>query len=200
VSDLSVKDYPVSAGETVRIRIPATYFQLMSSTGPVDIDFLKAETRVGRAEGVSQGFSFGPLEEPFHGVDIYSPTAQTLKVCLARGLADLKAVVGSVSITGDVTVRPKANLPVKAAITVTPVVAYVGAVNDSNRRYFFLQNKSLVGTVWFSLGWGSPLTDGVRLLPGESFEYNGVFVPYGQLLIVGDIASNPDVYAIWGSA
>jgi hypothetical protein len=93
--DLSIKDYAIAAGATLRLGIPSSFFQVMHATDDLDIDFLQSGSRIGRAEGVGQGFRLGPLGSGFHQVDLYSATAQTVKLCFSSGSApvDLSQVV-----------------------------------------------------------------------------------------------------------
>lgn len=101
--NLDIDDYTIAAGGYLELGKPADFFQIMEATGPVDITFLHSESAVGKAKGVGQGFRLGPLSNRFYGVKIYSPTAQTLKLCFSSGKSpvDLSQVV---SVTGTVSV------------------------------------------------------------------------------------------------
>jgi hypothetical protein len=99
---IDFKDYAIASGQRLRIMLPGSFFQLMEATGTVDVDFLRAESAFGRAVDVPLGFSVGPLKDAtFDGLEIYSATAQTLKVCVARGAVDLRALT---QVTGTVQV------------------------------------------------------------------------------------------------
>lgn len=100
---ISVKDYAISAGQTLRIQIPGTFFQLMEASAEVDVLIMRAHSIFGDAEAVPLGFSVGPLNDAdaFDGVEIYSATAQTVKVCIARGAVDLRSIT---QVTGTVSV------------------------------------------------------------------------------------------------
>lgn len=100
---ISVKDYAIGAGETLRLNVPGTFFQLMEATAAVSVSIQRAHSIFGDAENVPLGFSVGPLNdsEAFDGVEIYSDTAQTVKVCIARGAVDLRSIT---QVTGTVSV------------------------------------------------------------------------------------------------
>lgn len=185
-----------SAGVTKRFSIQGRFFLAMNAANGLNISFFRNRQRLNETvQGITTGFSF-EVDPGFDEFEVYSASAQTVTMLVSEGrvgFADAVTVVG-----GEILAKPKAGIPSMASITVTPSIAYVG-VEDANRKFFFLQNKSTVGKVWFSLWWGSPVTDWVLLNPGESIEWSGSFVPSGQLQIIGDIASNPDVFCLRGN-
>lgn len=100
---ISVKDYNIGAGDTLRLQIPGTFFQLMAAEADVDVRLTRAHSVFGDAVAVPLGFSIGPLNdsEAFDGVEIYSASAQAVKVCIARGAVDLRSITqvsGTVSV------------------------------------------------------------------------------------------------------
>jgi hypothetical protein len=123
---ISVKDYAIGAGETLRIHVPGTFFQLMEASAAVDVSIMRAHSIFGDAEAVPLGFSVGPLNdaEAFDGVEIYSATAQTVKVCIARGAVDLRSitqVTGTVQVVNGELSRVMANEAFGASVGIGAV-------------------------------------------------------------------------------
>lgn len=96
---LSIKEYDLAAGVPLTISKPGTFFQIMESTYNVDVELLRQHTVIGKGDAVPDGFSYGPASEEgrFHGVRITSASAQSVKICIAREMADLKRIVGDVN-------------------------------------------------------------------------------------------------------
>lgn len=101
-SFISIKDYTIPAGEWLYLGVRAKFFMLMESTKDVDFKVLKSNTEIGYGESVIQGASHGPSAEPFDGIWVKTTdgSSQTVKICLADGLAELRSIVGAVSLTG----------------------------------------------------------------------------------------------------
>lgn len=100
---VDIRDYDFTAGETKLISIPGRFFQVMSAAADFTAYVLRFNSSLGAMQDVPAGIALGPLpdtDEPFHGVKIYSATAQTLKICIADRRVDLRVMNGIVSISG----------------------------------------------------------------------------------------------------
>lgn len=93
---IDAKDYTIAAGGTSYISIPGTFFQLMESTANVTVRFFRSDSEIGVAENVPEGFTVGPFAEPFHRVQIYSASAQTIKASISRADTRLLRVTGAI--------------------------------------------------------------------------------------------------------
>lgn len=192
--DLSVKDYAIAAGVPLLLHRPATFFQLMDASGSVDIEVLNSESVFGKAEGVTEGFSFGgPDESLFHAVKITSATSQTLKLCFARGSVDLRQVVGNVALT-----NTGGAIASSRATVLTSGVSTLAAANAA-RRVVMLQNTSAADFVRFTLDGSAPTaSQGMRLAPGAFWESPPMFAPTGAVKAIAETGAGAAVEVMEG--
>lgn len=182
MSKLTVRDYAIIAGVPLRIDQPGSFFQLMDSSGAVNINVLRADSIIGTAEGVTEGFSFGgPNESLFYAVEINSASTQTLKICFATGSVDLRQVVGNVAITSITNNGAVSN----TSLAVTAAAQNALAANSA-RRFLFLQNPDPVIDMWFRADGNAAAAapPSIKLAPGDSKTYD-VFAPTGAVSVIG---------------
>lgn len=182
---LQAKDYAIAAAGTARISIPGTYFQLMESTSDVTIRFFRNDSEIGIAENVPEGFTFGPIADPWHRVEIQSAAAQTVKVSISRAPTGLLRITGA--IDADVT---------KGA-TVTAGNGSVGAASalllaaDSTRRCLTLKNTHAAQTLYVT-GETPATTNDYPLDPGESHTFSES--AKGAFYVIGSGAATTYAY------
>lgn len=181
-----------TAGETEEYFGVGDFFRLLDSTGPVDVAYYFQGREIAKASNVLAGYGERLSGSKFDRIQITSPTAQTVQFVTRDG-ADVRYDRGAASVV--VTNVRGAFVHTSAPVTPTSGV-YLSA--NANRRYMLVQNKSATGTVWLNLqGGGATQANGIRVGPGDSFELQG-YVHTGPLLMIGDIATNPDVLVVEG--
>lgn len=182
--NLQIRDYDVTAGVPFQLAIPATFFQLMDAAGTVDIEVIREHSVIGNAAGVSEGFSFGGAdEELFHAVNITSATTQTLKICLSRGSADLRQIVGNV------TINDQQGTHTQTAATVTNASGLILAAN-ATRRFLMVQNHDTAANMWLATDGAAAVADGscIKIGPGATLILDA-YPPTGALYAISDAAT-----------
>lgn len=180
-----------AAGETKRFYVPGQYFRILTNTNPVDVSFLRSGRKTGEnASQVDAGYYAQP-DGGFEAVEIYSATAQTVKIAIAMGTGGYDRTIGSVSIlnTGGVFAG--------SAPAVTNADTQILAAN-LNRRYLLIQNQDAAGNVWVKFGGAANAGAGsVKIPPGGYLELQN-YVSTDAVHAIGDIASNANVTAVEG--
>ena len=158
---LDIQDYVLTAGVMLAIQRPGRFFQLMESTADVDIVFLRNHSEIGTADNMPEGFSFGPVADEFHEVQITSATGQTVKVSISRDEAKLLRLAGTItSILVKPTTGDTSKVTVGAASTA--VVA-----SNSTRRRVRLRNTSATETAYYTNDGTAATVNDYPLYPGD---------------------------------
>lgn len=86
-------------GETKKFAVPGRYFRVLTSTGPVDVEFFNGGKPNGeKALAVEAGFYAMP-PDGFVEIAITSPTAQTVKFAISLGFGGYDRSAGDVNVT-----------------------------------------------------------------------------------------------------
>jgi hypothetical protein len=180
---IEVRDYTIGAGASVDVMGVASFFQYMSGTGAVDVEFFRGNSTVGKALGMPAGFKYGPLREGevFDRVKVTSAIAQTVKLCIATSQADLLQLTGTVTVT------------LGSAITdIAPVAVGVAAVQAiaagaSRHRVTIQAQATNTGIVYVGGAGVTTLNSPYALLPGDIFEE--LAAPDAAIFVISDTAA-----------
>lgn len=189
--------FTIGALGVYRLQVSGDYFKILAADGAVKVN----SNDWGELRGltVGQGLENANFSDLFFTDE--SGASNTVTVYVGdRNFID--GVTGDVRITNQPTVDV-GNMPAsngtfnQSAGTATTASAQFRAAN-ANRRYLMVQNKSATGTIWVNLtGVAATQANGIKLIPGGSLELQG-YVPTDAVMIIGDIASNPDVLIVEG--
>lgn len=167
---MRVKPIAIAAGETVRLG-GGNFFMLVETAGPVDVQlFREGAPTEDSADDVEAGYKAQrPLEwnEPptknyFDYVEVYSPTAQTIRYGVSRGVGGYDRNIGAVDATfvlGDTITAEAARVSV--GIAATALVA-AGSGRKSVRFYNAGTADVWIGSAAVTTGNGA-----VKIAPGQ---------------------------------
>lgn len=179
-------DLTIAAGASANLLVHGDYFKIMSATGAVSVrsDFGELSNLIA-----GQGLE----STPFSYLTIRNTLGSSNTVRIFVGDENfIDGMSGSVSISTNIAARDTFT---HTAATVTTTAA--NAVAAAARDFVMIQNKSSSGTVWVNFSATATQANGLKLLPGQSWE-SGFSCPQGAVSCIGDIASNPDVLIITG--
>ncbi len=183
----------LSAGVGIEFIEEADFFRVMKAV-PTDLEiiFYAQGREIAKATGIEAGYA-ERTSVRFDKVRITSATGGLLEFVMRLG-SDVrydKAPTGTVTITGNQ--GSFAQYPTTVTSTTGEIVA-----PKADRRYLLIQNNDATGIVYINLaGANATAANGVRLLPGESYENSG-FLSTNSVKAIGSIASNPNVVVVQG--
>lgn len=152
----------LTAGQTTRMNIGGTYFALIDSSAPMDVDFYRNNANFAKASGVEFGYFSEPLEG-FTELDFTSASTQTIKVAIATGSGGYNRLAGTVSAN----IIKGSSFNDLAPVTVGVAAVVVAAANAS-RKALRVYNGG-TATVYFG-GPGVTTANGVvAVLPGQTW-------------------------------
>lgn len=190
-----------AAASTWVLNVTGKYFVTLGCTVNLNIRFYKGGKKLdlGDITGLQTGLEVGPLagltDEPaFDRVEIDVTASDTVQVGIGNGQARYNRAAGSVIVS-------QAKAPISGAFanvakTVTNASASMLAAN-ANRQYLLIQNNDTLGNICVTFGSAATLANGVKIVPGGSYELNGV-IPSAQIFAIGDIASNANIVTVEG--
>lgn len=161
---LNAKDYTIDAGGKAQISIPGTYFQLMESSSDVTIRFFRHDSEIGIAENVPEGFTFGPVAEPWHRVEIESAAAQTVKASVSRAATGLLRITGAI----DADITKATTLDSLPDVVIGAGATQILAAADSTRREILVSNLAANASPIRVGDGGASAANGVPCAPGET--------------------------------
>lgn len=115
------------------------------------------------------------------------------RIGMGRFGAQRFALVGTIN-ANIVTNRNPNVVTVQSVWTITPTSLGVIGIK-STRQYLLIQNKDQVGTIWVGFSLVVTQANGIRIGPGESWEW-ATTIPVGSVNLIGDIASNPNIITL----
>jgi hypothetical protein len=189
----------ITAGQTVEFFEPGDFFRVMEADNPLTVIFYSAGKEVARADGVLEGYAERFRGGQFDRVWVSSATTQVLQLVtrLGNDVAYDKAPTGATTVTNTVTVVVEPDPVAQAQRTVTNASAQMIAAN-ATRRYLFVQNNDATGVIYLNVaGAAATVANGIRILPGESFEMANP-APSAAIFAIGSIASNANVISVEG--
>ena len=158
------------AGESHRWAVVGSYFRLMEITAGnfADVRIMRMGSTKTEARQVDAGYSYKSPED-FDGIEIFCNTACTVKFAVSDGSGTYDRTVGSVAISGGVSVVRGATLAHAAAVTVgTTAVVALSALAGTKAAYF---RADPANTVPICLGGSAvgPSNAVIRLNPGDIY-------------------------------
>jgi hypothetical protein len=183
-------------GQRVQTSEVGDFFRLLSTVGPVVVEFYYQGREIAERRDVEAGFAEQFKVSQFDRVDITSATAQTVQWETALG-SEIRYDRGAATVNGVLALTGEQSAFVQAQKTVTTASAQMLAAK-ANRRYLLVQNKDTAGIIYVTLeGTAATVVNGIRIGPGESLEIAG-FCPLGAINAIGSIASNANIVTAEG--
>lgn len=163
-----------SGAATWTLGLSGTYFRLLSAPAVVDVTFYRGNQPVASATGMDTGFFCKP-DGGFDRVDIYSGTAQTVKVMLLDGDAgydhfnvDISSAVSALAVTvsgtTSTTIAQSGTVTEATPVSVGTSATLLVAASAARKGIRFFNNGSVNVNIG---GSGVTTANGVILLgPG----------------------------------
>ncbi len=187
----------LSAGQSVKFSDMGNFIRVLSADLPITIRTYRNGQVLTDAPNVTGGYAEQfEMDMPFHEVEIYSASAQTVQIVMRYG----QVVYYDQAPTGLVSVQ--AQVPAQAAgantqKTVTNASASLVAANAA-RQYLLIQNKDSSGNIYISFGAAATVANGVKIAAGGSYEFNCNILT-AEIFAIGDISSNANVVVVEAS-
>lgn len=155
------------AGETHRWQVPASYFRLLEITYPAvaDIRILKRGAEQTSASAMDAGYSY-KSPELFDAVEIYCASACTVKFAVSDGAGTYDRYVGTVAISGGVTVARGATLANSATATVGAAAVQVAAPTVGTKALYFRAPESNTADIYIGSSGVTAANAAIKLAPG----------------------------------
>lgn len=159
-----------AAGEAHRWAVVGSYFRLMEITAGnfADVRIMRMGSTKTEASQVDAGYSYKSPED-FDGIEIFCSTACTVKFAVSDGSGTYDRTVGSVAISGGVSIVRGATLAAWAPVTVgTSLVTASSATAGLKAVYF---RADTANTAAICLGSAGVTTSNavIRLNPGDVY-------------------------------
>ncbi|CAN7409245.1 hypothetical protein [Acidovorax sp. LjRoot194] len=183
-------DITVPANGAYRLLVAGDYFKLMTATGAVNV-----QADWGELRGLIGGQGLEESNFSYLNFTDVSGASNPIRVFIG----DKKFIDG---LGGTINVGTN-NVPLSAAFanlqkTVTSTSAQLLAAN-ANRKYLLIQNKDTAGNLYIGFGAGAvTAANGIRVIPGGSYELPGGICTTQEIRAIGDIASNANVTTVEG--
>lgn len=150
-----------AAGEAKKLNLVGSYFRLLTTSGAVDVKFLRQNMSVGDSASQVEAGYYAIPEGGFDAVELTSATAQTVKFAVTRGRGGYDRVIGDVTTILATTVTNTAGVSVGAAAT-----ALVAAATARRGLRFY---NAGTADVWLG-GAGVTTANGcIKIGPGQTW-------------------------------
>jgi len=171
--NFDLQDYDLSANTPRRINIAGRQFLVVEAAGDLTIHAIRNQSRQGRITGAPQGIAIRSSlgSEGFHGLEVESDQAETIKLAIADDEVDLSSISSSVIIS-------------------SPLEGGDVAVNDDDLQAL-LQNDEDLRLPLFTLEgatFGSVAGSNNSTLVAAGSNTNGVIVRAGYVNSSGNLA------------
>lgn len=159
-----------AAGESHRWAVVGSYFRLMEITAGnfADVRIMRMGSTKTEASQVDAGYSYKSPED-FDGIEIYCATACTVKFAVSDGSGTYDRTVGSVAISGGVSVIRSPNLSSPSQVTVGTSVTLLAAANADNTALYFYADSANTAEVCLGNGGVTTSLGVIRLKPGDLY-------------------------------
>lgn len=187
-------DVTINAGQVLEYTEPGDFFRLLEAPDPVTVRFYFQGREVSQAPSVGEGYAERLRVGEFDRIQLESATTQAIQFVTRYG----SDVFYDRPPTGAVTLQGEQSAFSQFAVTVgTTSISLAGP--KENRRYMLVQNRNATGNIYLNVSGGTAFVgaNSIKIEPGGSWEISG-FAPTGQIFVIGDIASNPDVVIVQG--
>ncbi|CAN7402700.1 hypothetical protein LJR129_002489 [Acidovorax sp. LjRoot129] len=186
----AIYTFSVPANSVYQLQVSGEYFKILAADGAVD---MRAEW--GTLKGLIAGQ--GLETTPFQRLEITDVSGSSNNIRLFIG--DEKFIDGLAgSVTVSQMVVPRSSAFSNLNKTVTNASAQLLAANAA-RQYLLIQNKDTAGNLYISFGAGAAtVANGVRIIPGGSYELPGGVCTTQEVRAIGDIPSNANIVTVEG--
>ena len=185
----------IGVGEVYELAVVGDYVRIKTATVAVTIESPENNEQAELEQGDDISITAFSRLRIWHS----STAEQTVIIYIGKGTrAGSSKIGGSVSVSGgSISVSNISGAFVNSAKTVTNVSAQLLAGNAA-RRFVMIQNKDPAGNIWVTLdGSAATSANGVKLAPGASLILD-VYAPIGEIMAIGDIASNANIVTVEG--
>jgi hypothetical protein len=187
---------------TWELNVTGRYFTTLECNLPVNVRFYRGGQLLdaGDIRGLLAGLemTLGDINDTrpaFDRVQVDVQAGDTVKIGIGNGQGRYNRGASTVTVVSNLV--PQTAAFVNLQKTVTNASAQILAANSA-REYLLIQNKDPAGTIWVGFGTGAVTqANGVRIVPGGSFELIGVCTTQ-EIRAIGDIASNANVTTVEG--
>ncbi len=187
-------DFTVPANGAFLLTVAGDYWKIMSASGPLAI---KADWGELRGLIAGQGLEDSPFQRLYITDQSGAPNVVRIFIGDRKFIDGLQGTVqvqgGSIVVTSQV--QPKAVID-NVQRTVTNASAQLLAAR-AGRQYLLIQNRDAAASVYLGFGKAATVADGLRVVPGGSFELVGITTEQA-VFAIGDVASNPNVVTVEG--
>lgn len=162
----------LSAGQAREFREEADFFRLLATTtGAVDVTFLRDGAVVTESPGVASGYA-EKFDRAFDTVTVTSAVAQTVQFVTRYGSQVSYDTTTGSTLPGAFT---------QAAPAINTASGQLLAAK-SNRSFLQVQNNDPAVTVYLNVtGAAASAATGIKLNPGGSFDVQGGICPTAQI-------------------
>lgn len=184
----------LAAGATVKFSDLGNFIRILDAAEPITVRAYRNGQVVTDAPGVTGGYAEQfEIDNPFHEVEFYSATAQTVQIAIRLGQLVYydQAPTGTANIVAQVPTRATGANTQK---TVTNASAEIVATNAS-RNYLLIQNKDSAGNIYLNFGAAATVANGLKIAAGGSYELNSNMLT-AAIYSIGDIVINANIVVI----
>lgn len=159
-----------AAGESHRWAVSGSYFRLMEITAGnfADVRILRMGSTKTEASQIDAGYSYKSPEN-FDGVEIQCATACTVKFAISDGSGTYDRTVGSVAISGGVSVIRGGVLAQLATVTVGTTLTTAASSLAGTKALYFAADKSNTAEICLGAAGVTTTNAVIRLNPGDMY-------------------------------
>jgi hypothetical protein len=159
-----------AAGESHRWAVVGSYFRLMEITAGnfADIRIMRMGSTRTEASQVDAGYSYKSPED-FDGIEIFCSTACTVKFAVSDGSGTYDRTVGSVAISGGVSMIRGAGLGNPAVVSVGTAAVQAVSANSATQALYFHAPVSNTGQICLGNSTVNTTNAVIRLNPGDVY-------------------------------
>ena len=162
---MQTTDVILTAGEIAKLGIPAKYFRIMDSVGPIDVTFWRNAREVATASNMLAGFYSQPAGG-FDAISLLSATSQTVTIGTSDGTGGYDRGAADVTVLNTGGPLVVSMVDIAAAAT-----DYQAAAANAARRYLLVQNQDAAVNLYLNFGAAATLGAGsVKIPPGGYWE------------------------------
>ena len=159
-----------AAGESHRWAVSGSYFRLMEITAGnfADVRILRMGSTKTEASQIDAGYSYKSPEN-FDGVEIYCATACTVKFAISDGSGTYDRTVGSVAISGGVSMVRGSGLAAGATVAIGTGAALVAGASSVTQALYFKAAETNTAPIYLGGNGVTVATAVIRLNPGDIY-------------------------------
>lgn len=191
MSDMQKIPFNLTALGVQNIPVQGTHFNIISSTGVVNV---KLNTG-GSLNGIGAGEGFAGKQFEILTVTDASGAPNNGFILIADDTYINQKIQGNVTVTQNAVVQSAGYSTTNA--TALSASSTTVLIPNGNRKKLIIQNRDANGNIFINFGTTATQANGLKIPPGGTFESDSV-VCTGIIAIIGDIANNPNVLVLEG--